>query len=88
MRTRFGRYVPIQARLNLLARLEHEGNWITVNLTVTACRDPKDNKFLELAVSGQASHIITGDGDLLALHPFQSIPIVTPQNFLRQVGQS
>lgn len=29
---------------------------------VTACRDPKDNKFLELAVSGHATHIITGLG--------------------------
>ena len=87
LRSGFDKYVPIGTRLNLLARLENQGNWTTVTQTITACRDPKDNKFLELAVSGQASHIITGDGDLLALHPFDSIPIVTPRDFLEQVGQ-
>ena len=87
LRTRFDRYLPIRARLNLLARLENEGNWITVVHTITACRDPKDNKFLELAVSGQASHIITGDRDLLALHPFESIPILAPRDFLEEVAQ-
>lgn len=46
------------------------------------CRDPKDNKYLELAVNGQAESIITGDQDLLILHPFQSINIVTVNDFL------
>ncbi|GAB6044342.1 putative toxin-antitoxin system toxin component, PIN family [Endothiovibrio diazotrophicus] len=52
--------------------------------TVTDCRDPKDNKFLELAVAGGASALITGDQDLLALHPFRGIPILTPADFLAQ----
>ena len=50
---------------------------------ITACRDPKDNKFLSLAVSGHATDIITGDSDLLALNPFQGINILQPQNFLQ-----
>ncbi|OBQ35328.1 MAG: DNA-binding protein, partial [Anabaena sp. MDT14b] len=40
------------------------------------------NKFLELAISGNATHIITGDKDLLELHPFRDILIVTPSQFL------
>ena len=49
---------------------------------VTDCRDPNDNKFLELAITCQASCIISGDVDLLVLHPFRGIPILTPANFL------
>ena len=39
-----------------------------------------------LAVNGRAGAIITGDADLLALNPFRGIPIVTPAEFLRDVG--
>jgi len=55
---------------------------VAVNEAITACRDAKDDKFLELAVSGKASHIVSGDADLLVLHPFRSIAILTPQAFL------
>ena len=50
--------------------------------TITACRDPKDNKFLELALNGSADFILSGDKDLLALHPFQGIPIYKPAEYL------
>jgi uncharacterized protein len=49
---------------------------------ITACRDPTDDKFLELAVNGRADFIISGDSDLLALNPFRTIPIVTPAAFV------
>ena len=51
---------------------------------IAVCRDPADDKFLELALSGNASHIITGDNDLLTLHPFRSISIIPPALFLAQ----
>jgi len=50
--------------------------------SITACRDPKDNKFLELAVAANASCIITGDKDLLALNPFRGIPILNTVDFM------
>ncbi len=53
--------------------------------TITACRDPKDDKFLELAVSGQADLIISSDNDLLVLHPFRGISILKPAAFLDTV---
>ncbi|MGN6530740.1 MAG: PIN domain-containing protein [Ginsengibacter sp.] len=43
----------------------------------------KDNKYLELAVHYKASCIITGDKDLLVLHPFRNIPILTASDFLQ-----
>jgi putative PIN family toxin of toxin-antitoxin system len=54
---------------------------------VAACRDPKDDKFLELAVNGHADLIVSGDGDLLALNPFRDIPIVTPAIFVQGVAR-
>ena len=50
---------------------------------IAACRDPTDDKFLELAVNGRADLIVTGDGDLLVLNPFRDIPIVTPAAFVQ-----
>jgi putative PIN family toxin of toxin-antitoxin system len=51
--------------------------------SITDCRDPKDNKFLELAVSAHASCVITGDKDLQVLHPFRGIPILHAADFLK-----
>jgi len=54
----------------------------------TDCHDPSDNKFLDLAVSGSASFIISGDRDLLELHPFYEIPILKPAAYLEAVEQA
>jgi hypothetical protein len=54
---------------------------LTITERIAACRDPTDDKFLELAVNGHADLIVSGDGDLLALNPFQQIPVVTPAAF-------
>ena len=53
-----------------------------MNVRIAACRDSSDDKFLELAVSGSATHVVTGDLDLLELDPFRDIQIVRPQEFL------
>jgi predicted nucleic acid-binding protein len=55
---------------------------IAITRPVAACRDAKDDKFLALAVNGSADAIVTGDTDLLALHPFLGIPILRPKEFL------
>lgn len=60
---------------------------VIVQETITACRDPTDDKFLELAVAGRADMIVTGDRDLLVLHPFRRIPIVDPAAFVRGVAE-
>jgi putative PIN family toxin of toxin-antitoxin system len=55
---------------------------VMITERIVACRDPTDDKFLELAVSGNADLILSGDKDLLTLHPFRGIPIVTPAAFV------
>jgi len=81
-RKRFRRYVDEEDIRSFLAALTRESQWVDVDVRIQACRDPKDDKFLELAVSGRGSHIVTGDSDLLALHPFQGIQILPPHRFL------
>jgi putative PIN family toxin of toxin-antitoxin system len=54
---------------------------------IVACRDPRDDKFLEVAVSGRAQVIVSGDEDLLALNPFERNPIVTPARFLARLDE-
>jgi uncharacterized protein len=56
---------------------------VAITEGIAACRDPKDDKFLELAVTGRADVIVTGDRDLLALNPFRSIAIITPAEFVQ-----
>jgi putative PIN family toxin of toxin-antitoxin system len=81
-RKQFRRYIDEEDIRIFLAALTSEAQWVDVNVQITACRDPKDDKFLELAVAGRATHIVTGDSDLLALNSFQSIQILPPQSFL------
>ena len=71
--------------MEFLAVLLREATLVEVTMHVGECRDPQDNKFLELAASGRALCIVSGDQDLLVLHPFRGIPIVTPRGFLDEV---
>ncbi|MDR3635443.1 MAG: putative toxin-antitoxin system toxin component, PIN family [Isosphaeraceae bacterium] len=84
-RKKFDRYVTQQERQEFLAMLLREATVVEIDEEVRACRDPKDDKFLELAVSGSASCLVTGDEDLLVLHPFRDIPIMTPSQFLESL---
>lgn len=52
---------------------------------VQECRDPKDEKILELALNGGAEYIISGDKDLLVLNPFRDVKIFTAEKLLRTV---
>lgn len=67
----------------LCALVIRRGETVQSGRTITLCRDPKDNKFLEVAVAGRADVIVTGDEDLKVLDPFEGIPIVKPSEFLR-----
>jgi putative PIN family toxin of toxin-antitoxin system len=46
-----------------------------------ACRDPDDDRMLALALAFSAGVLVTGDEDLLVLHPWRSIPILRPRDF-------
>ncbi len=81
-RRAFDRYLTEDERLQFLTALVSESKLVDVTEKVIACRDPKDDKFLELAVNGEATCIVSGDSDLLVLHPFHGIAILSPRTFL------
>ena len=83
-RPRFDRYLSEEERLAFLAAVLRESEMVVVTAVVSVCRDPRDDKFLELAVSGAATHIISGDDDLLSLHPFRGVAIISPQDFVSE----
>jgi uncharacterized protein len=84
LRDKFERYKALAVRRNFLESLEGALESVSILTKVTACRHPKDDKFLELAVDGKADYVITGDKDLLTLHPFRGITILTPQAYLER----
>ena len=81
-RPKFERYVSQPKRERFLLSLVQKSTLIEIQEKIEECRDPKDNKFLELAIDGKATEIVSGDQDLLILHPFRGIPIVTVSQFL------
>ena len=81
-RPKFDPYVTITERQEFLRLFDRIAERIPIVHLVRVCRDPRNDKFLELAVNGEARLIITGDADLLALHPFRGIDILTPAGYL------
>ena len=83
-RPRFDRYVSIEDRKQFLRLLARMAEFVPIVYQVRECRDPKDDKFLEVALNGRADLILTGDRDLLVLHPWRNIAILTPADYLRR----
>jgi uncharacterized protein len=83
-RRKFDAYVTVEERQTFFRLFYGAVDLVSVLPVIRACRDPKDDKFLELAVGGGAGVIITGDADLLVLHPFRGVEIVTPAVYLSQ----
>jgi putative PIN family toxin of toxin-antitoxin system len=79
---KFDPHVTRARREELLSRLAPLVEIVEAVQQVRACRDPRDDKFLEAAVNGRADVIITGDQDLLELNPFRMIAIVSPADYL------
>jgi uncharacterized protein len=81
-RPKFDKYISSIERKLFLASFVKTARFINIVEKIEVCRDPKDDKYLELAASGEATCVITGDADLLVLHPFHNIPIWTVSHFL------
>lgn len=69
MRPRFDRLVSRVARLEFLAALREDAEWVEISGAPQGCRDPADDKVLETALVGKADCIVTGDKDLAAMRP-------------------
>jgi len=83
-RRKFDRYVGVADRQRFLTLLGSVAEMVSITYPIRACRDPKDDKFLELAVNGSAAAVVSGDRDLLVLNPFHGVAIVSPAAYLRR----
>ena len=81
-RAKFDPYISLEDRQGFIRVLNRVAERVIVTAPIQACRDPKDDKFLEVALHGQAKVILTGDRDLLALHPFRGVDIISPREYL------
>jgi putative PIN family toxin of toxin-antitoxin system len=81
-RPKFKKYFSLTDLQDLLQQLSFRAEFIVVTSTANICRDSKDNFLLSLAVDGNATHLITGDKDLLDLKSFGDTQILTITTYL------
>ncbi len=85
-RDKFDRYfIEKNERADVILEIEKFSSFFIPNEKITDCTDQNDNMILELAITANASCIITGDKKhLIPLHPFRGIPIMTADDFLKK----
>lgn len=76
-RIKFRKYFPLKDVESLLRKINSRSIFISVTTVSNACRDPKDNFLLALAIDAEATHLITGDKDLLILEKIGTTKILT-----------
>jgi uncharacterized protein len=81
-RPKFARGIPVARREAFLKILREAAIWFDPEVRIANCRDPKDDKYLELALAAGAEIIVSSDDDLLVLHPWRHVRIVRPAEYL------
>jgi uncharacterized protein len=81
-RPKLKKYFSLTDLENLLLQIKNEAEFIEVTSDIKLCRDPKDDFLLSLAKDGKATHLITGDKDLLDIKNFGKTKITTIANYL------
>jgi putative PIN family toxin of toxin-antitoxin system len=82
-REKLDRYISLEQRQQFLRQLGRVAELVPIIRLVRECRDPKDDMFLEVALNGSADVIITGDADLLQMHPWRGVTILSPIKYMR-----
>ena len=92
-RGKFDRYRDRDSRRAFVALIVQRAHLFAVDIAALStvdppCRDPKDNQFLALAQVAEADVLVSSDEDLLVLHPWRGIPILTPAEYLARFPKS
>jgi uncharacterized protein len=88
-REKFDRYMKLESRLAFVERLRRDSIHCLVPSEISKavsleCRDANDDQFLALCVAARADVLVSSDNDLLILHPWRGIQILTPAQFVHQ----
>jgi uncharacterized protein len=86
-RPKFHKYFSDSDLQELIQRFDKYGKLVKVNISVSECRDKKDNFLLNLAIESKADYLVTGDDDLLTLQKIQKTKICTWREFLVKINQ-
>lgn len=81
-RDKFDAYLPLDERIAFVELYRSRAVILEVRDEVRDCRDPKGDKFLELALSAGSKIIVSSDPDLYLMHPYRGISILRPVDFL------
>ena len=81
-RSKFDRYATSQIRQGFVDGLLLRARMVEVTQQVNECSDPKDDKFLALALALNAEMVLASDPHLTQMHPWRTIPILPPAAFL------
>ena len=82
-RSKFDRYISLADRQQFVRLLGRVAEFVPIVYPVRECRDPRDDKFLEVALNGGADVIVTGDADLLGMNPWRGIAIMLPSHYTK-----
>lgn len=85
---KFDRYLPMERRRSVLEDASAGALWVEVPTAIAQraySRDPKDDAFVHTAIAAQVSRLISGDKDLLCLHPLDSLQILSPREGLDEL---
>lgn len=81
-RPKFARVLSPARRERVLGLVRETAVWFEPTIKVADCRDPKDDKYLELALASGAEVIVSSDDDLLLLQPWRGVRILRPIEYL------
>lgn len=84
-RPKFKKYFTPDDFESMLFEIKCKSEVISITSTVSGCRNPKDNFLLALAKDGKATHLLTGDKDLLEIKVFGKTKILTISDYLKNI---
>ncbi len=88
---KFDRYLPMERRRSVLDEASAGAIWVDVTTAIAQrgySRDPKDDAFVHAAIAAQVSRLISGDKDLLCLHPMGDLQILSPRAGLDELERA
>ena len=86
---KFDRYLPMERRRRLLREANASALWVEVPATISSraySRDPKDDAFIHAALVAGATRLVSGDDDLLCLHPLGDLYLLAPRAALDELN--
>lgn len=88
MLAKFDHYVDRDTRLRFLAEIDAVAEFVGISGAPMGCRDRSDDQFLETALAGNCRLVVSGDRDLLEMHPWHKVQILRPTQVLEALSES